>query len=261
MSTPGQCGSITLEPISSLIMFTSAVVVGCRDRLSPSLNLGANRRSFPKVIVICHLASSVRSAIGASNSIGISVACFALASSTHSCACLWTASCSTQRSFLAFLRVLTWCTTGVIIFTRGSWVVFGWLLGGGCGQLRARWPFCRNRWQNIWKPSFPRATAIDMWSRGSVLHCPAGDIPFLPALHRGCSCPFLGIAVSGNSLVRSSADSQCHLSMAPVGLGSRSGVGYRIGRNLVAYSCVGNRGGLGSCWYYVVWLRDKLSVV
>ena len=58
-------------------------------------------------------------------------------------------------------------------------------------------------------------------------------------VNRGCSCPCLGSLVFGSSLVHSPADSQCHLFVGLVGLGSHSGVGYRTAKHLVAHGCFG----------------------
>ena len=118
MSTPGQCGSITFEPISKLATCTLAAGAGCNDFVQPSLNLGTNHRSCSSVIMIWNPIRSDRSALGSSLS-WMSVACFAFASSTYCCVYNRTASCSTQAS-LALLSVVTCCTASVILFTCGS---------------------------------------------------------------------------------------------------------------------------------------------
>ena len=64
--------------------------------------------------------------------------------------------------------------------------------------------------------------------------------PFLPPLDHDISCPLLGVVVPDSSLVSSPANSQDHLSVAHVDLGSCSGVNYRsVGHPMARGCCLG----------------------
>ena len=87
MSSPGQCGSMTLERISTLATCTSVTGSSRTAFVRSALNLGTSRSSYSRVIVIWHRD------------------------------CTGTVCCSIQASCLALLRVVNSCTVGVIMLT------------------------------------------------------------------------------------------------------------------------------------------------
>ena len=125
-----------IVPTSGFVMFTAVVSAGLDDSFNISLNQKINCSNCPKVIVIDILLVPLNPA-----PVSEFLACRALASSTHCCACLRVSSCSNHIFALALYDVVTCYMAGANIFTCASCFFSDWFVGGGFGPSHAIWLF------------------------------------------------------------------------------------------------------------------------